>query len=123
MKQASLQFNIWKQCIEQREADGMLFSVIISILVVAFCLVIDNMISAIAAEMELVFGVVFIGQQHVFINAELSKLEEACPVLNDQFITFGTTLGYFNTIIIVTGLGYLTAIIQKFTIQRLKDNV
>jgi hypothetical protein len=41
-KQASLQFNIWKQCIEQRENDGMLFSVIISVAIVIICFLIDN---------------------------------------------------------------------------------
>ena len=50
-KQASLQFNIWKQCIEQREVDGILFSVLFSIIVISFCLVIDNMISDISLLM------------------------------------------------------------------------
>lgn len=40
-KQSSLQFNIWKQCIEQRENDGMLFSVIISVTIVFICFMID----------------------------------------------------------------------------------
>lgn len=33
-KQSSLQFNIWKQCIEQREKDEMLFTVLISLILI-----------------------------------------------------------------------------------------
>lgn len=33
-RQQSLQFNIWKQCIEQREKDEMLFTVIICLIMI-----------------------------------------------------------------------------------------
>lgn len=44
-KQASLQFNIWKQCIEQRENDEMLFTVLVSCFILLMGLFIDQAIS------------------------------------------------------------------------------
>ena len=40
-KQASLQFNIWKYCIEQREQDEMLFTVAFGLVIMAVSFVID----------------------------------------------------------------------------------
>lgn len=50
-KQSSLQFNIWKQCIEQRENDGMLFSVIISVSIVFICFMIDIYLSQVSMSL------------------------------------------------------------------------
>jgi hypothetical protein len=44
-KQASLQFNIWKQCIEQREKDEMLFSVLFSLMIIFLALVVDELMA------------------------------------------------------------------------------
>jgi len=101
----------------------MLFSVIVSVIVVVFCLVMDNMVSGIAGEMTLVFGTVIVGQQHIFINAENDKLSEMCPVLKDQFVSLENIIAYFYVVVLITGIGYFTSIIQKLTIFKLKDNV
>jgi len=55
-KQASLQFNIWKQCIEQREKDEMLFSVLFSLIIVFITIVIDQYMSLISNSMNETFG-------------------------------------------------------------------
>ena len=44
-KQSSLQFHIWKQCIEQREKDEMFFTVLISIFTIALAFFTDITIS------------------------------------------------------------------------------
>ena len=50
-KQASLQFNIWKQCIEQREQDEMLFTVVVGMLIIAVSFIIDIQISSVILTM------------------------------------------------------------------------
>ena len=61
-KQASLQFNIWKQCIEQREKDEMLFSVIFSFIIIFFTLLIDELIAEFTLSMEDTYNVNFINK-------------------------------------------------------------
>lgn len=58
-KQASLQFNIWKQCIEQREQDEMLFTVIISSIILAVCAYLDINVGLCIDHMVAVFGTHF----------------------------------------------------------------
>jgi len=101
----------------------MTFSVMVSLLVVVFCLIIDNEISAIADGMNTYFGAVFLSAKHIFINADTSVLEGACPGLKDQMLELSTVVSYFKILIIISGLGYLTAILQKLVVWRLKDNV
>jgi len=69
-KQSSLQFHIWKQCIEQREKDEMLFTVLISFSFITLCFLVDVSISHLIAIMEEEFGDNFINKLHIFINAE-----------------------------------------------------
>ena len=60
-KQSSLQFNIWKQSIEERQQDEMVFSVLISAAVVVLGLVCDELISEIITLMRDVFyGTLFV---------------------------------------------------------------
>ena len=66
-KQSSLQFNVWKQCIEQREQDEMLFSVIVSLFVVVLAIYIDIEISSIMSLIREIFTLLFVQQQYVFI--------------------------------------------------------
>lgn len=41
----------------------------------------------------------------------------------DKFLALAEVVGIIGTLVIFSGIGYLTAVIQKFTILRLKDNV
>jgi len=122
-KQASLQFNIWKQCIEQREADSMLFSVIVSIIVVIMCFMIDNSISIASAQIKEIMGGNIIGNQHLFINSNDETLALVCPVAKENFCSLSETIGWFEIIVLVSGIGYFAAIVQKTVVMRLKDNV
>jgi len=50
--QSSLQFNIWKQCIEQREIDEMRFTVIISAIIMFLGFWLDIGISSFIKDMS-----------------------------------------------------------------------
>jgi len=89
----------------------MLFSVIVSVIVIVFCWIIDNMVSGIAAEMYLIFGTIFVGQQHIFVNAQEEKLAEMCPVLQTLFVDLENVISYFKVVVLITGIGYATSII------------
>jgi hypothetical protein len=121
-KQASLQFNIWKQCIEQREKDEMLFSVLFSIIIIAFTLLIDELIAEFTFAMEETYEVNFMNQQALFMNSTQQQLEVFCPT-TDKLLLFGKVINIFMFFVMISGLGYFTAIVQKFTILKLKDNV
>jgi hypothetical protein len=49
--QSSLQFNIWKQCIEQREIDEMRFTVIVSAIIMVLGFWLDMVISKFIGHM------------------------------------------------------------------------
>ena len=44
-KQSSIQFQIWKQCIRQRETDEMIFMCLVSLLLIIVSCLIDQLIS------------------------------------------------------------------------------
>lgn len=50
--QSSLQFNIWKQCIEQREIDEMRFTVIVSAIIIFLGFWLDMVISKFVGHMR-----------------------------------------------------------------------
>jgi hypothetical protein len=122
-KQSSLQFHIWKQCIEQREQDEMLFTVLISLFVIALAFFIDVTISNILINMEDAFGASFVNQLHIFMNAETEAKTQFCAESADNFLQMNNLISILNALVIFTCIGYLTAVIQKFTVLRLKDNV
>jgi hypothetical protein len=69
-KQSSLQFNIWKQCIEERAQDEMFFTVIVSCVVIVFALYIDQVISDVMKLMIDIFDDMFVKNQIIFFAAE-----------------------------------------------------
>ena len=68
------------------------------------------------------FGESFIVQQHMIRNAQKPILEEFCPN-TDLYLMLFNVIEIFTITVLVSGVGYFTAIIQKFTILKLKDNV
>ena len=72
--------------------------------------------------MNATFGSSFITKQHMFRNAEKNKLEEFCPN-TDLYLMLFNVVELFFIVVLVSGIGYFTAIVQKFTILKLKDNV
>lgn len=122
-KQASLQFNIWKQCIEQREQDEMLFTVVVGMLIIAVSFIIDIQISSVILTMEDIYGAHFIGAAHLFVNSDVQQLSAFCPNTVENMTTLMSTINIFNQLILIAGLGFFTSLIQKLTITSLKDNV
>ena len=52
----SLQYNIWKQCIEQRQMDELLFTGLLSFIPIFLIILVDLFNSNATSEMTLVFG-------------------------------------------------------------------
>lgn len=61
-------------------------------------------------------------QPHIFINANPEILNDFCPSAKTDILVISDILGYFSTFILVSLVGYVTSIIQKFTVIRLNDN-
>lgn len=59
----------------------------------------------------------------MFINAGVAELEAYCPKGVDQLLTISGVLGLFDNIIILCCIGLFTALVQKITVMRMKDNV
>lgn len=56
------------------------------------------------------------------MNAEVHKLDEFCPIAKTDLLKVNDIVGYFYTFVLVSAVGYLTSIVQKFTVVRLNDN-
>lgn len=84
---------------------------------------IDITISKIVHSMEIEFGGNFINRLHVFMNADDKTKIAFCDNTSDDFVQLYELVGILNPLVIFSGIGYLTAVIQKFTVLRLKDNV
>ena len=57
------------------------------------------------------------------MNADSAVTKLYCESALDNFDSFAEIFGILYIIILFSGVGYLTAVIQKLTIVRLKDNV
>ena len=86
LRNVSLQFNIWKKCIEQRQQDEMLFSLVFSILPLTLVLSIDLFRGNSISTMIEVFGVQFYDQEEIFDQATQGQLENFCPTIMSQMI-------------------------------------
>mgnify|MGYP006104558027 CR=1 FL=1 len=58
----------------------------------------------------------------MFIGSDIKQLESFCPA-SDRLLLLGTAVKYFIYFVMISGIGYFTSIVQKFTILKLKDNV
>ena len=101
----------------------MLFTVLISIFIITLSFMADNIISIIIMEMEAAFESHFVNQVSIMLNADPKRTEQYCENSIHQFSSFYEIYSILYVIILFSGIGYLTAIIQKLTVVRLKDNV
>jgi len=56
-----------------------MFNVIVSIGMLAICLVLDLAIAEVGHEMTLFFGTPITSTGHVFVNSDIHVLEACCP--------------------------------------------
>jgi hypothetical protein len=82
----------------------------------------DMVISKFIAHMTDLYSEQFVTQPHIFMNAKPAILDEFCPYAKTDLLVIYDILGYFSTFILVSLVGYVTSIIQKFTVIRLNDN-
>jgi len=69
-KQTSLQFHIWKQSIQRREADEMIFSVLINGIIIGVALYINNILNSSYAYIKETFGGDFGKKTYLLVNAD-----------------------------------------------------
>lgn len=100
----------------------MRFTVIVSAIVMVLGFWLDMVISKFIGHMVDLYKEQFVTQPHVFLNADPEILNEFCPYAKTDILVISDILGYFSTLILVSLIGYITSIIQKFTVIRLNDN-
>ena len=101
----------------------MLFTVLVSCLILLMGLYIDQVISNAVDLMYKVFQNQFVNQPHIFMNSVESNLRTYCPAGVEQMLALNQVLAFFDVVIILACIGYFTAVVQKITVLRLKDNV
>lgn len=122
-KQASLQFNIWKQCIEQREKDEMLFTSLLSVIVLGVIFFIDIFTSNVVHFMEAIYGKQLFDHPELLAGSTPQQLQDFCGENMSNMLRVYQVIQLFQIIVIFNGIGFLTAIIQKLAITRLRNNV
>lgn len=58
----------------------------------------------------------------MFLNANTQILDEFCPLAKTDLINIANIAGYFYLCIMISGIGYITSIVQKLTVVKLNDN-
>mmetsp|Transcript_12110 Transcript_12110/g.18720 ORF Transcript_12110/g.18720 Transcript_12110/m.18720 type:complete len:231 (+) Transcript_12110:2414-3106(+) len=122
-KQSNLQFNIWKQCIDQREQDEMLLTVLFCLIVLYLNLMVDHEIASFFILQKDVFGQTFVNNISILRNADDSYLQEFCPDAQDLLSRIDSDLNALFYFLCYAGIGFLTAICQKMLILQNRDNV
>ena len=122
-KQTSLQYNIWKQSIQQREQDEMLFTTLLSGILVVMAIMINQDLNTSFDDTISAFGTNFAQQTYMFIDAQDSLLSHFCPDKVAHSVLIMDSLVIFYYLIIFNTFGMFTSCIQKLAIFRIKDNV
>lgn len=100
----------------------MRFTVIVSAIIMVLGFWLDMVISKFISHMVDLYSEQFVTQPHIFMNAKPEILDEFCPYAKTDLLVIYDILGYFSTFTFVSLVGYVTSIIQKFTVIRLNDN-
>ena len=122
-KQTSVQYNIWKQSIQQREKDEMRFTVLFCAILIGIAITINMQINRIFDHTKLFFTTSFEKKNSILFNAPDATLKEFCPdaiTLLDESYQF---VGVFTLLMIISTIGMISSFIQKIVIFRVKDNV
>ena len=122
-KQSNLQFNIWKQCINQREQDEMILTVLFCLIVLYLILNIDHSISSFMGFQRGVYGSSFLDDTSFFVHSEPKQLIEFCPEAVTQLLEINSDMMALSLLMYFAAAGFLTAICQKIIILRFRDNV
>ena len=91
----------------------MLFSVIVSFILVAVAFFIDQVVSGIIADMMHVFDDNFITREResILTDATEEELAKYCPLGMEGFLRLTGAVSILSTLVTISGLGYLTAVI------------
>lgn len=89
----------------------MLFTVLLCTAIMGLAFIIDEILSNIVNVMDKNMNANFIGQSHIFLNAESAQQEAFCTEAIPLFTQLTSYLGMFSNLIIVCGIGYFTAVI------------
>jgi len=101
----------------------MLFSVIISVAIVVMGFLIGTNISSKLYLLEEAFGQKEITDVAVFNNAPEYVLKKTCPKIASSLIELNDQVQTFIMVTTITGIGYLTAVLQDISIIRILNNV
>lgn len=123
-KQTSLQYNIWKQSIQQREQDEMIFTVLFNSLLIFLCLAINFEFNIsfewVVQQLGGYFGK---GEYHLFLNAPPNVQERFCINYIDQLDREYAMSNILYFLLMFNVVGIASSIFQKLAILKVKDNV
>lgn len=122
-KQTALQYNIWKQSIQQREQDEMVFTTLISFVLIFMGIMINLNLNSSYEDMKQYFGDNFAKQYSLFINADIDTQQKFCGTYVPHLQSMYNSLELFFYLMIVNTVGMFTSFMQKIIIFRTKDNV
>mmetsp|Transcript_30411 Transcript_30411/g.46587 ORF Transcript_30411/g.46587 Transcript_30411/m.46587 type:complete len:375 (-) Transcript_30411:1435-2559(-) len=122
-KQSSLQLNIWKQSIQQRERDEMIFTVLINLGTLTFASALTLMHNSSYTTMQEYFGNNFFKKKGLFLGASGYVIEEFCEKEVDSILAEAPILRLFTIFVILSSIGGFVSFIQKLLTIKFKDNV
>ena len=118
-----MQFNIWKQCIQQRENDEVVFTSLVTFITLLLIVSIEIFRTQVVLNMEQVYGQDLFYYPVYIHNSTPEQLKSFCPSNTSHMFTVHFFMGFFWSMVLFNGLGFLTAFTQKMLTARLIQNV
>lgn len=122
-KQTSLQYNIWKQSIQQRERDEMIFTILISFVLIFLSIVINQIMNDSFQVMQEKFGGDFAHQTSIFLNSDDATVLSFCETEIDNLKSEFQLVTLLQFFMLINTIGMFTSVLQKLVAFRFKDNV
>jgi len=123
-KQSSLMFNIWKQSIQQREQDEMVFTILINVIIITLSSVVStvhNDSHSLAAEL---LGIERLASEFETLHTFNSTLQtEFCSRETELIFHEQDIMGYFTIVMVTLFIGTVVSVTQRLLTYRFKDNV
>lgn len=124
-RQTALQFNIWKQSIDQRQFDEMFFTSLFCFLMLGIFVVINEELNSLFVYELDIFGKSLQSDPYMIDDPKLDKykLAKYCEKTLSYQKTIFDALYLFEYVSIIYCVGMISSCSQKLCIQRFKDNV
>lgn len=121
-RQTSLNFHIWKKCIEQRQMDETLFMSIVTIFLIVLCYFIQQDAAKVTQYMIEAYGEDIYFQLHILQNSQRRVIDGYCTFTQPYLLGLRRKVEVFDIAMLINCASFFTKLVQTTLTQSLMQS-